>query len=299
MWRITAGKQQTLQRQVWAIASAHRRTFAAAATSRQKRGLKENSLKGSDNTPPPPASSLPETSSSTSGGGTAMLLGGSGMALAAGAAYMYSTGALDVNSLGVPLSDPPKPATTTVAVKEEAAQASEEKPSTAKEEAPAAETAVAESKKTGPNRVTQIDMPAEMMNKTVAPLTTAGISHPANGNRVAMDIVPPKPAKKEKSKKKKKDAKKESLGDTSLTNEAIQQLQFSANTAAAKSMIQSHQSLWSALDASFFDDLEDLSKAELKSRIVKLVAELKQRTQWEAVRLKEFMAMKEKEVAQQ
>ena len=213
-----------------------------------------------------------------------MLLGGSGMALAAGAAYMYSTGALDVNSLGVPLSDPPKPATTTVAVKEEA---------------PAAETAVAESKKTGPNRVTQIDMPAEMMNKTVAPLTTAGISHPANGNRVAMDIVPPKPAKKEKSKKKKKDAKKESLGDTSLTNEAIQQLQFSANTAAAKSMIQSHQSLWSALDASFFDDLEDLSKAELKSRIVKLVAELKQRTQWEAVRLKEFMAMKEKEVAQQ
>ena len=61
--------------------------------------------------------------------------------------------------------------------------------------------------------------------------------------------------------------------------------------------MESHQSLWSAMDASFFSDLDSLSNAQLKARVAQLAAEMKDRTKWEAVRLKEFLAMKEKETA--
>ena len=87
--------------------------------------------------------------------------------------------------------------------------------------------------------------------------------------------------------------------DTSTTKQAIEQLQSSSTEAAAKSLIESHQSLWTSMDATFFADLDSLSTSQLKARVVQLATEMKDRTQWEAVRLKEFLALKEKETAQE
>ena len=63
-------------------------------------------------------------------------------------------------------------------------------------------------------------------------------------------------------------------------------------------MIVSHQTVWSALDDAYFKDLDELSTAQLKARVVQLASEMKDRTKWEAVRLKELLAMKEKEAAE-
>ena len=93
--------------------------------------------------------------------------------------------------------------------------------------------------------------------------------------------------------------KKENVMDTSSTIKAIEHLQSASTLEAAKSLIQSHQALWSSLDSTFFADLDSLSPAQLKARVVQLATEMKDRTQWEAVRLKEFLALKEKETAQQ
>ena len=83
-----------------------------------------------------------------------------------------------------------------------------------------------------------------------------------------------------------------------MTQQAIQELTPKSKTAEAQeSLIKSHQSLWSSLEEAFFSDLDALSNSQLKTRIVQLAAELKDRTKWEAVRLKEFLAMKETETA--
>jgi len=296
MWRAVAG---SYHRQ-WLLSQSNvqsRRTLvAAAATSRNKRGLDEKKLKGVSSpkdakTPDPPKVDPTPKPSSESLMGTAVF--GVAAAGALGmAGYMYYNGDLE-------LPFPPKPskeeATTDVASSETKESTAETTAETPKEPEPAPAPTPAAPKG---NRVEQIEMPPEMMNKAVETASVEATPHPVGGNRVSMDVA--KPVKKEKSKKpKKKKETKKDLADTSLTNEAIQQLQSSANMEAAKSLIQSHQSLWGSLDETYFDDLDDLSLAQLKARVAQLATELKDRTQWEAVRLKEFLALKEKETSQQ
>ena len=80
------------------------------------------------------------------------------------------------------------------------------------------------------------------------------------------------------------------------TETALRALQNSTTDQATAALLQSHQSLWS--DATFLAaDLDQLNRAQLQVRVVQLAAEMKDRTKWEAVRLKEFLAMKEKETA--
>ena len=59
---------------------------------------------------------------------------------------------------------------------------------------------------------------------------------------------------------------------------------------------RAHALLRGSLDESFLVDLETLSPAQLRIRVVQLVSEMAERTKWEAVRLKEFLALKEREV---
>eukprot|EP00957_Ditylum_brightwellii_P008944 677133-Ditylum_brightwellii.AAC.1 len=59
-----------------------------------------------------------------------------------------------------------------------------------------------------------------------------------------------------------------------------------------------HKKLRANLNETFLADLDSLSLGELKIRVVQLVSEMEERTKWEAVRLKEFLSMKEKEVAE-
>jgi hypothetical protein len=122
------------------------------------------------------------------------------------------------------------------------------------------------------NRVAQISAP-KGTGRTVAPPVV--VQHPAGGSRVLMH--PPAP-KQEPS-----------------AAEAAKELQAARETAM--SVEEAHHALRANLDESLFADLDSLSPSELKVRVVQLAAEMKERTKWEAVRLKEFLAMKEKETA--
>jgi len=289
MWRAATRGHSHRQRCLVLQANVQgQRCYAAAAAqaARKKRGLSEKDLKGSAS--PPKAPGAPPPGGDAGGGGSGLpILGALGAASAGVAGYMYYTGALDesiLNAIGA------KETTANVASHEKAAAVAE------KPEPVDTEEKVSPSMPSG-NRVEQIEMPPEMMNKSSESAVEAS-DHPVGGNRVSME--PPKPVKKEKAKKqRKKKAKEETKQDTSLTNKAIQQLQSTANMEAAKSLVQSHQSLWGSLDETYLDDLDDLSPSQLKARVAQLATELKDRTQWEAVRLKEFLALKEKETAQQ
>jgi len=77
---------------------------------------------------------------------------------------------------------------------------------------------------------------------------------------------------------------------------AMSELQSNAVLENSQTLAAAKAALRSDLDASYFADLENLSDAQLRVRIVQLATEITDRTKWEAVRLKEFLALKEKEV---
>lgn len=246
-----------------------------AATSKQKRALNPDQIHGSStpgaptspaptptSTPLPGATpSRPTTSSSSSNW---VPVGIAGAAVLGGVAY-YSMGTTPPNA------SPPETARVT--------------PGESKEDSP--------SETGGGNRVTSIAIPPRMRNvSTSATAVPAATVHPADGHRVS-SLTPassrPSPPP-------------DALVDPSMTQRAMRQLappqQQSPTDPAHESLVQSHQSLWTSLEHNYLADLETLAPAQLKTRIVQLASELKDRTKWEAVRLKEFLAMKDKETAQ-
>lgn len=106
--------------------------------------------------------------------------------------------------------------------------------------------------------------------------------HPEGGNRVNVRL--------EKAKEP------TDVRDSKMTDQAIAKLGGSRTEEAATSLVESHQSAWSSMDATYFHDLESLTVSQLKARVVQLAAEIKDQARWEAVRLKEFLTMKEKEI---
>jgi hypothetical protein len=131
------------------------------------------------------------------------------------------------------------------------------------------------------NRVVSIEVPSKMKNKAATSISPID-AHPEKGNRVTMQTTKPLP-----------------VDDSSMTKKAISELQSAQTEKSAAALLESHQSAWSAMDATYFSDLDALSSGQLKARVVQLAMEMKDRTKWEAVRLKEILTMKEKEVANQ
>lgn len=80
--------------------------------------------------------------------------------------------------------------------------------------------------------------------------------------------------------------------------DATRELQLAQTDESSATLQKAHRALRASIDESLYSDLESLSVAELKIRIVQLGTEMTERTKWEAVRLKEFLAMKEKEVGE-
>lgn len=243
------------------------RWLAAAATSKQKRSLNPQQLKGhkgavSDaDKPTPPSSTAPPVApplavDASSGGGGIMLPIAIAGSVAAGGAYYYFNVA------------PPQAHPT---------QIGSVLP-------PIGEKKTEKASSTG-NRVLSIQVPSKMKNASTA--TVVAPSHPPNGNRVGLITAAYNKAAATK------------VEDTSMTVSAIQELTNSVTEKATESLVESHQSLWSSVDAYFFRDLDSLNTSQLKARVVQLATEMKDRTKWEAVRLKEFLAMKERETADQ
>ncbi len=130
------------------------------------------------------------------------------------------------------------------------------------------------------NKVHDVQIPPGMKN--TAGKAVPKMVHPEGGNRVAVRLDKPKESTSQ-------------VHDSTMTDKAIQSLVGSRTEEAAKSLLESHQSAWSSIDANYFHDLDSLSISQLKARVVQLSSEIKDRTRWEAVRLKEFLTMKEKE----
>ena len=155
--------------------------------------------------------------------------------------------------------------------------------------------------------------------------TSTGVEdHPPLGNRVTNVVAPPPTVISDRTSEPTPNVKGDT-GEThnigssgnnmqsssatttkSETHEAIQELQNHTTAAAMESLISSHQSMWSNNDrsndrSSSNNNDNDVSAmiAQLQQRIGQLQYELQDRTKWEAIRLKEFLIMKEKEVTDQ
>jgi hypothetical protein len=275
---FTMLRQVIIQSQRSAVGAPSRR-WLAAATAKQKRGLEPHQLEGTKAASPhakEPAAPYEETPlgvSPSSGGGDFMLPVAIVASFAAGGAYYF----LNVR-------EPPKPAGEVAEIKMSNPPKKETKSKKETTKAiPAATSSAGESTVSSEgNRVRLIEVPSKMKNSSAE--TISAPSHPAKGNRVGLQssskaVVPVV------------------MKDSSVTTSAIQELNKSVTEKAATSLVKSHQSLWSAMDESFFADLDTLNSSQLKARVVQLATEMKDRTKWEAVRLKEFLAMKEQETA--
>ena len=235
------------------------------ATTKQKRALKQSQLQGSaaaaaqasDKTAAPP---VPPSDGGGSSNASLVPLGLAGLAAAGGAVYYYSTLDVAVEEAAVNKKETPK----------------EESTETKKDEIEEQE------KPKSIAALSSVAFPAKMRN-TVAPEIVVE-AHPEGGNKVGLVSGKSKPAPPK--------------DDATMTTKALSQLQPQNQTSkSAQAVRESHQSAWSELQTDYLQDLDAQSPAQLQARLVQLATELKDRTKWEAVRLQELLALKEKETS--
>jgi len=270
-------------------------TAAAAGTSKQKRALNPDQLEGqpTSGTPhPPPISPTPPIKSVSSSQTDSLVPYGiaGAVALAGGSIYYFqsraSKASADVSKETANLA---------------AEQKKDEKPKQLPKASASVEKQVEQSKQSdgksdenAGNRVVSIQVPDKMKGASALPTQTIVTSHPPAGNRVSIH-----PPRKEAFSIQDVSMAKKAIADldTSPPAASLENKTGNSDTAAVEAVIKSHQSLWASVDEAFFADLDSLNAAQLKARVVQLATEMRDRTKWEAVRLKEFLAMKEKETA--
>jgi MICOS complex subunit MIC60 len=146
------------------------------------------------------------------------------------------------------------------------------------------------------SRVVTIAIPPTMQNKAVVEDEEEELPASSSGHRVLMR--PSVPINTTTLPEEEAAAAMDQ--PAAVTISALQELQQSTSRQAEErtlSLLASHQSLVSA--SSMTSDLDQLSPSQLQVRVVQLATELQDRTKWEAVRLKEFLALKERETADQ
>lgn len=279
---------------------------AAATTGAQKRALQHNQISPSTKVPPEAAEGGAAAASPPTDNSNTMMIGAAVAAGAVGAGYYYYTTTTKKDDV-IPTTESPKEVAT---VKVE-----ESKPVIANNNVSAPTTPVTVDTE---NRVTSIIVPSKMKNTSSATNTGNVIEvedHPPQGNRVTNVFSPPptvitdptsEPAPVVRSDAN--DQKSSSDSNTKSTHEAIQELQNHTTASAMETLISSHQSMWSSNDSHIVGVGSDNATsnnnsatviAQLQQRIGQLQYELQDRTKWEAIRLKEFLIMKEKEVTDQ
>mmetsp|Transcript_12122 Transcript_12122/g.18309 ORF Transcript_12122/g.18309 Transcript_12122/m.18309 type:complete len:637 (+) Transcript_12122:112-2022(+) len=321
---------RTLRRTTTAISlqQQQQRRGRTLVTSAQKRALNKTQLEGTKDAPPPPtaAKATPPSSGGAAAveGGTASSSGGGGIGkfglplllIGAGGGTVYMANEKNMSpydyimSLTGATQKKEKSAELTNAMKEavqEITPKEEEAPSTSP--APAAADVVE----------TTANETQEEQEEIVVSL-----EHPENGNRVDIDkitsfyqTVNEGHAKQQQQKAQEElDAAQESATKATQYNEsnqttttttdptvalttataAMSELQTTTSLQNSKTLAAANAALRSDLDREYFTDLDSLTASELRTRVVQLATEMSDRTKWEAVRLKEFLAMKEKEV---
>ena len=142
------------------------------------------------------------------------------------------------------------------------------------------------------------------------------LEHPENGSRVDIDKIGSFYQTVNKGRAKQtEDEAREAAAKATQYNEsnetqtdpmsalttaanAMSELQSTAALENSQTLAAAKAALRSDLDTEYFADLDQLSPSDLRIRVVQLATEMSDRTKWEAVRLKEFLAMKEKEVGE-
>jgi hypothetical protein len=83
-----------------------------------------------------------------------------------------------------------------------------------------------------------------------------------------------------------------------MVDDAISELQSTTTSRHSRTAEAANAAFAAELNglSDYLDDVDALSAPQLRARIVQLDAEMRNRTRWEASRLKEFLAMKEKEM---
>jgi hypothetical protein len=289
-------------------------------TSKQKRSLQESQIHGETTTsktagaaavpprpPVPPPSrtptAVPKSSSGGGGSSTAVPIAiALGVGVVGASYYYYMTTLVksggsaektidDASTSKTSTVDPKTATPATDEVKTSSSKSKDDSPSSAaavpKQQLPKEGDATAGTTTTG-NRVAQIPASSKMRNTVAVPVSsgtdpvTAGEpDHPEAGHRVTTLVPEPK--------------KKPDPIETSVTDAAIAALQRETSVITARALVESH----STLALTTIQELDEMKEVPvLKAKILQLSSELQDRTKWEAVRLKEFLVMKEKEVAE-
>jgi len=299
-------------------------------TSAQKRALNKTQLEGTKDAPPTTTAAAKATPPSSGGvaaveGGNSSSTGGGGIGkfglplllIGAGGGTVYMANEKNMSPYdyimsltGATTKKKEKSAELTNAMKEAVQEITKE------EEVPSTSAA-----------------PTDVVVETVANETleeqeeiVVSLEHPENGNRVDIDkitsfykTVNEGHAKQQQAQKAQEelDAAQESATKATQYNEsnqttttttidptvalttataAMSELQTTTSLQNSKTLAAANAALRSDLDREYFTDLDSLTASELRTRVVQLATEMSDRTKWEAVRLKEFLAMKEKEV---
>mmetsp|Transcript_26468 Transcript_26468/g.40767 ORF Transcript_26468/g.40767 Transcript_26468/m.40767 type:complete len:642 (+) Transcript_26468:72-1997(+) len=326
---------RTLRRTTTAISlqkQQQQRRGRTLVTSAQKRALNKTQLEGTKDAPPttaaakatPPSSggvaAVEGGNSSSTGGGGIGKFGLPLLLIGAGGGTVYMANEKNMSPYdyimsltGATTKKKEKSAELTNAMKEAVQEITKEEEAPSASAAPAAADVVVE---------TTANETKEEQEEIVS------LEHPENGNRVDIDkitsfykTVNEGHAKQQQQQKaqaqEELDAAQESATKATQYNEsnqttttttidptvalttataAMSELQTTTSLQNSKTLAAANAALRSDLDREYFSDLDSLTASELRTRVVQLATEMSDRTKWEAVRLKEFLAMKEKEV---
>ena len=256
----------------------------AAATSAKKRALAKDQLGGTAETTSKPTSGTPPPPPPSSESSSSMLpVAAVGLVAAGGAAYYFDLipglSKEELKQDATKVEEKVQATTKEVEAKASAAatKVEEEVTKVVKEvEEKASEVAgkVKEEASALGNRVKSIHVPSTKRSPAEAP---PPVEHPASGNRVSMKPQP---------------------SSAPSAAEAANELAEASMLETSATLAKAHRALRASFDETLFNDIENMSAPELRIRLIQLATEMEDRTKWEAVRLNEFLSMKEKETAE-
>lgn len=146
-----------------------------------------------------------------------------------------------------------------------------------------------------PNRVTLQDMALTFPPKVDRPTPVIPpVQHSSNGHRVPVDLGLSSSSKQTDVKEGKDDTAND-LPTKAI--EAAKELQSSSLVDSSSDLHKAFLLLRKDLDQSYLDELDSLSNSELKIRLIRIVNDMADRGRFEAVKWKEMMDLKEKEIS--
>mmetsp|Transcript_9988 Transcript_9988/g.15072 ORF Transcript_9988/g.15072 Transcript_9988/m.15072 type:complete len:620 (-) Transcript_9988:1667-3526(-) len=275
-------------------------------TSAQKRALQKEQIDGSgkksnlgnNSTAKPPIAGASPTVVASNGGGSAstvpLLLAATG-AVGAGAYYMdlipFGEASKEVTESDEALSGDVE--TVEQEVEEKIVGDAKEMDEVMIEVSQKKEEIKSESASFDTNRVTSIHVPSTKGRRTVP---QPEIAHREGGSRVSVENFSAVYGGNTTSIEEKSIAKAPTKGPATTDNGSRLKSPPLENDFIDADLAKAHASMKASINESYLQDLDGLSPGELRIRVVQLASEMSDRTKWEAVRLREFLAMKEKEV---